>query len=90
MILISLDYIMTEDRRINIAKRKEKCKRILLRSQCECKLFLIFSVGIGDFLQINPSSLPLQLSESLQSPDFQQLNYYLGSVSSSSPSSSLP
>lgn len=42
------------------------------------KLFLIsFSDGIEDFLQVNPSSLPLQPRESLwslQSPDFQQLN----------------
>lgn len=76
MILISLDYIMIEGRRINITKRKEKCKCTLLRVQCECKLFLIFSDSMGDFAN-ESLFMPLQPCEplwSLQLPDFQQLN----------------
>lgn len=58
MVLFSLDYMMTEGRRVNIEK-KWKC--ILLSILCECKRFLIFSAGaIQDSLQTKPLSLSLE------------------------------
>lgn len=74
MIVIFLYYIMIEGRRVNIAKRKEKYKCILLKVQRECKLFLpFFPNSVEDSLQMNPSSWPLQPCESLwswQLPNF--------------------